>query len=180
MELKEDYRTLGLDPTSDLEEVTRAYERMKALYSEGSLATYSLLTEDERQEMLIRVERAYLHISRNLSRRQEPPPSRRKQKQPPRTAAKDSIPGPVTREESIGGFLKRRREDLGLTLKELAGRTKIRSTYLESVEREDYAKLPAPVYLRGFVIEFAKALQIDDPEVLASRYIENMQKDVEK
>ena len=41
-----DYKTLGLEKNATEEEVAKAYERMKALYSQSSLATYSLLTDN--------------------------------------------------------------------------------------------------------------------------------------
>lgn len=161
-----DYKTLGLEKNATEEEVAKAYERMKALYSQSSLATYSLLTDKERNEMLDRIETAYLRLSRELSRR-EPLPLF----EPP---DEDATPDPVgdeIPEQGLGNYLKRRREDLNLTLKIIATKTRIRSTYLESIEEERLKDLPAPVYLRGFLIEFAKAVKVKDPEELALRYL---------
>jgi flagellar biosynthesis protein FlhG len=164
----EDYNLLAIGPDADTEETQRAYQRMKALYSEGSLATYSLMNEDERKEILDRIEMAYLRISRAISRCATGPQGTAQE-------ADRSIP-PVnydgdTGQEAIGPFLKRCREDLGMTLKELSKRTRIRSTYLESIEEERFEHLPAPVYLRGFIIEFARAVDIRNPEELAARYL---------
>jgi len=163
---EKDYKILGLEENATEDEVSKAYERMKALYSQSSLATYSLLSDKERNEMLDRIEKAYLRLSRELSRR-EPltlfgPQSGDTAHEP----AGDEIP-----ENGLGNYLKRRREDLDLPLKVIATRTRIRRTHLESIEEERLQDLPAPVYLRGFLIEFAKALGVKDPKELALRYL---------
>ena len=143
----------------------RAYHRMKALYAEGSLATYSLLTADQRDEMLDRIERAYLKISMEMESRS--PVSGPSLLSRARTALEPPAPG-----ESIGAYLKRCREDRGLTLRDVASRTRVRSTYLEHIENECLSKLPAAVYLRGFVLEFARVLELPDPEAITAAYLE--------
>ncbi|UCF31026.1 MAG: helix-turn-helix domain-containing protein [bacterium] len=170
----EDYILLGIEPDTTAEDAEKAYQRMKGLYSEGSLATYSLMNEDERREILTRIERAYLRISKVLSRR-PPDPDSDDAHIFDLTVSQDTTGIP---ERHIGPFLRRCREDLGMTLKEVAKRTRIRTTHLESIEEERYSQLPAPVYLRGFLMEFARALEIEDAEELATRYIALMQGDV--
>lgn len=163
----EDYEILGLKKESaGADEVTRAYEEMKALYSHGSLATYSLMTEKEREEILRKIERAYLHISRDISRSESLPLF----EPPPRVVIRSDT-GEEFPVDAIGSYIRRRREDMGLTLKDISRITRIRSTYLESIEKEAYDLLPAPVYLRGFLIEFVKVLDFPDPDDLASRYL---------
>jgi hypothetical protein len=80
-------------------------------------------------------------------------------------------PSPPEPDESIGAYLKRRREDLGLTLRDVAAKTRVRTTYLEHIENERLSDLPAPVYLRGFVREFARVLGLPDPESITAAYI---------
>ena len=163
----EDYELLGLTKErTGASEAEKAYEKMKALYSQGSLATYSLMAEEEREEMLQRIEKAYLHISRDISRSESLPLF-----EPPARVIIRSDTGEEFPVDAIGSYIRRRREDRGLTLKDISGITRIRSTYLENIEKEEYELLPAPVYLRGFLIEFAKALGFPDPEDLASRYL---------
>jgi len=167
MATTEDYELLGLNKESTgSTEAANAYERMKALYSPSSLATYSLMTEEEREETLQKIERAYLHISRDISRGESLPLF-----EPPSRVVIRSDTGEEFPVDAIGSYIRRRREDMGLTLKDISRITRIRSTYLESIEREAYDLLPAPVYLRGFLIEFSKALDFPDPEDLASRYL---------
>ena len=57
-----------------------------------------------------------------------------------------------------------------LSIEELADYTKISKKYLKAIEEEDYPKLPAPVYLRGFVIQLAKRLKIPS-ETVAAAYL---------
>jgi flagellar biosynthesis protein FlhG len=163
----DDYRVLDLEDGATLKDVRRAYHRMKALYAESSLATYSLMTDEERSGTLHRIEKAYMRITstletssanNKLSLRGEGP-----------APARDLEEG-----EPVGTYLKRRREDLDLTLKEVAGSTRIRSIYLEYIEDQRYSDLPALVYLRGFLMEYARTLRIAEPEFLTAAYITQM------
>jgi cytoskeletal protein RodZ len=53
--------------------------------------------------------------------------------------------------ESLGEFLKRGREEAGVSLEELANKTRIRLENLRSLEKEDLEELPSELYVRGFV-----------------------------
>ncbi|MFI5399800.1 MAG: helix-turn-helix domain-containing protein [SAR324 cluster bacterium] len=57
-----------------------------------------------------------------------------------------------------GATLKRVRQSLGISLEDLAERSKIRRAYLEYIEEEDFQFLPAPVYVKGFVTLVANFL----------------------
>ena len=48
--------------------------------------------------------------------------------------------------------------------------TKIRKQYFEDIEREKFSSLPAEVYLRGYVMEYAKYLSLD-PVKVAEDYL---------
>jgi flagellar biosynthesis protein FlhG len=168
--LKQDYKLLGLDENATAHEARRSYHRKKALYAEGSLATYSLMTAEQREEMLDRIERAYMRISTEIE-------SRSMAGSAPLFSQSAATPDPPGSDESIGTYLKRRRKTLGLTLRDVANRTRVRSTYLENIEDENLEDLPAPVYLRGFVLEFARVLDLPDPESIATAYLKLLGKD---
>ena len=51
----------------------------------------------------------------------------------------------------LGSYLREARERAGMTLDELARRTRIRRQNLESLERGDWEALPSELYVRGFV-----------------------------
>jgi flagellar biosynthesis protein FlhG len=72
--------------------------------------------------------------------------------------------------EFTGAAIKVLREQRGLTVRNVADITKISSRYLEFIEAENFKKLPARPYLRGFLVLYAKALGCD-PERMAGEYL---------
>ncbi|MBI4082071.1 MAG: helix-turn-helix domain-containing protein [Candidatus Lambdaproteobacteria bacterium] len=64
-----------------------------------------------------------------------------------------------------GGVLQQARLLRGLTLEQLAEQTKIRRTYLQYIEEERFDVLPAPVYVRGFVMILANVLGLPPQQV---------------
>jgi Helix-turn-helix domain len=70
--------------------------------------------------------------------------------------------------EYSGGVLMRLRESKGVTLEAIAQRTKISLTHLRAIEANQYDKLPARVYVRGFVAQYAKFLSLNAERVCAS------------
>ena len=62
----------------------------------------------------------------------------------------------------------------GLTLEQVSVETKIRPNLVDAIEKEDWEKLPALVFVRGFVLQIARLLHMDDSEQLAGAFIEKM------
>ena len=52
----------------------------------------------------------------------------------------------------------------------MAEMTKISKTYIKTIEANDYNSLPAVVYTRGFVYQYAKCLKLN-PNVTATSYM---------
>ncbi len=77
--------------------------------------------------------------------------------------------------EFTGDFLRKIREYKNLDLDRLSDMTKVSRLYLQGIESEDFGKLPAPVYVRGFVFQYAKCLKLK-PEVVANSYVARMKK----
>lgn len=73
-----------------------------------------------------------------------------------------------------GSFLRKAREYRGVAIEEMMEFTKLTRKYLEALEHDSVDKLPAPVYVRGFVMQYAKALQLEASRVTAS-YMRNYQ-----
>ena len=67
-----------------------------------------------------------------------------------------------------GHALRRARESLGLTQDEIAARTRIPIASVCAIEDEDWVKLPAPVYARGFLRLYANELGLDADEVVGA------------
>jgi flagellar biosynthesis protein FlhG len=63
-----------------------------------------------------------------------------------------------------GAALRAERLRLGQALEAIAARTKIRLAYLQAIEEERFDLLPPPVFLRGFVREFAACLGLPADE----------------
>ncbi len=60
-----------------------------------------------------------------------------------------------------GQLLRQVRLARGLTLEKIADQTKISIYYLRNIESEDFANLPAPVYVRGYLKQIAALLGLD-------------------
>src|SRR3954452_25632318 len=70
---------------------------------------------------------------------------------------------------SFGDELRREREIRGISLKEIADATKISKRFLDAIERNDHKTLPAPVFTRGFVREYARYLGLNSDDMV-NRY----------
>jgi flagellar biosynthesis protein FlhG len=91
-----------------------------------------------------------------------PPPAPR----PPEPAI-----GPTT--EFTGALLKQLREARGIELHAISQRTKITVSHLRALEEETVKALPAMVYVRGFLVEYARFMRLDVARVLKS-YLERL------
>src|SRR4030088_2804677 len=81
----------------------------------------------------------------------------------------DIEPQPHSELATFGEELRREREIRGISLKEIADSTKISRRFLEAIERNDHKTLPAPVFTRGFVREYARYLGLNADEMV-NRY----------
>jgi hypothetical protein len=293
MELDQDgslYEVLDIKPDASPQEVREAYLRAKAAYGKDSIALYTLISADEREEMLTRIEEAYDVLS-STDRRKEydrrhglldfdeeaNTPARVPHNQkiisidrvPPMESSRDSesmlvapstdftagsgiaIPAPpaggtlsvlpggassagdspfelapatdadtppripassnpaptqvaVTAQnappppasalqlsseraraharqvesalsqeiaqeiEWRGQFLRKVREARRISIEEMSSITKVSKTYILSIEEENFPKLPAPVFMRGFVAQMAKVLRLPHEQVAAA------------
>ena len=81
--------------------------------------------------------------------------------------------------ESLGEYLKNKREDQNTTLEEVAQATRIRKTILEALENDRYDLLPPKVFAQGFIKSYASHLGLDENEAI-KRYYEAMELEEEK
>lgn len=169
--LKEDYLILGLEPDSSRLDVERAYQEKRKLYDVDSLATYSLFDDEDRQMKLSDIQNAYRHIIRHLAHGgASTPPS-------PEAGEDDQGEDTLEINGQPGCYLKQLRKKAGLSIRDVADRTKIGPFQLENIEDERFDKLPAPVYLRGFVLEFARMVGAPDPPGVAGVYVERFREE---
>jgi hypothetical protein len=88
----------------------------------------------------------------------------------------DSLPEVTLREDQMvtGHFLREIRKERGIELVDISNRAKISISYLRAIEQEKFDELPPPVYIRGFVTEYAKYLKID-PNRAVSDFMATME-----
>ena len=67
-----------------------------------------------------------------------------------------------------GELFKQRREALGLDLREISNTLRIKYAYLKALEDGDMENLPPEVYVKGYIHEYAKVLNIDPEPVISS------------
>ncbi|HJS57563.1 MAG TPA: helix-turn-helix domain-containing protein [Vicinamibacteria bacterium] len=186
------YETLSLPRDATPEQVERAYHFFAGMYEEAALATYSLLDTEEQRDARARIRQAYevLHdpvqrdlYDRSLEEGTPLAPGERGQAaapvhappRPPDPPAGAEIqhvvrvlPEPVT-----GESLRKTREERSITLQEIAADTKIGVRFLEYIESDRHSDLPAVVYIRGFVQEYARCLGLD-PRRTADSYLKRV------
>ncbi len=68
--------------------------------------------------------------------------------------------------ESVGEFFRQVRETKGLTVDEVAAKTRIRSDFVKALEDGNFAKLPDQVFARGFVRSYARSLGLDEEDAI--------------
>lgn len=67
---------------------------------------------------------------------------------------------------SVGSQLHAAREAAGLSLTEIATRTRVPIRHLEAIEASNYSALPGSTYTIGFTRSYAKALGLDETALL--------------
>lgn len=237
------YDVLDLSPDASAKDIHEAYTRIKSTYNKDSVALYTLVSADEREQMLSQLDEAHQVLS-NPERRKEydrchgllvlenqasampeediragiisidrvPPMETLSSDDllvPPSTSFENTRPidpnagtmtsswiestsvapqsetrntglppvAPVGTADSDlieeiareiewpGVLLKRVRENKKISVEEMSGITKISRTYLQAIESENFAKLPAAVFVRGFITQIAKILRLPHDKV---------------
>ena len=172
------YEILETEPGVSDEEIRRAYRSIKDIYASGSLVVAGLYEDHELAELHARVERGPRHpvltgeaaalrsvAARGRSRpsgarcQRHPAPPSRHQCHRGACRSRRGLADPAA--EVTGAALRKLRESKGIELGEIAQRTKISERYLRAIEDEDFTDMPAAVYVRGYVMEYARSLRVD-------------------
>jgi len=69
---------------------------------------------------------------------------------------------------SVGNSLREAREQLGMSVNDVANRIKFAPRQIEALEADDYVRLPEAAFVRGFVRSYARLLELDATALLAS------------
>ncbi|MBI5560870.1 MAG: helix-turn-helix domain-containing protein [Deltaproteobacteria bacterium] len=68
--------------------------------------------------------------------------------------------------ENPGEYLKKERELRGVALKAVADRLMLKVQTLESLEKDEYEKLPHPTYIKGFIRSYCRVLGLDENDAV--------------
>lgn len=190
------YEILELKANAPQHEVTAAYDRARATYSGENPAIYTIFSEKEARELLIVIEEAYQVLGNKILRNiydqrllsgkaslndlsfeaildaskhalpedkvEAPAPSYKKDE-----AFEKKY---LSKEEWNGEDLKAYRDYKMMSLEKLSTITKINSYYITAIEKMNPSDLPAVVFVRGYVVQIAKALGLND-KVVADSYM---------
>lgn len=173
------YEILKVPHSATISEIVQAYHVAKNAFSPDSIATYSLLDAGETKELLNKLEEAYSVLS-NLERRRQydlkqagypqadanpVASSNAPAANPNQVFPTEDIPAtmPVENiyENLSGGILCEIREKRGMSLEDVARITKIPTRYLKYIETNNMEKLPAVVYVQGFIKNLAVLYKLD-------------------
>lgn len=185
------YELLEIYPGASEEEVRRAFKQVKEYFGIDGLAVSGICTEQERDTYQQLAKQAH-EILIDRSKRREydkamfpegfpsSPPLRFEDGREPVAGRvvtpNDSLPKVELREDQMvtGAFLGEIRKERGIELVDISNRARISISYLKAIEDERYNDLPPPVYVRGFVIEYARYLKID-PDRAVSDFMAAME-----
>lgn len=171
------YEILETEPGVSDEEVRRAYRTLKETYAQNSPVIAGLYDDQELAELHARANAAHETLfaperrrlydlalpEADLARAVRAAAQIGRRPGLPTAADRPDAPEPAVEisEEITGPVLRRIRESRGLELAEIAQRTKISERHLRSIEDERFGDMPAAVYVRGYVTEYARTLRID-------------------
>lgn len=196
------YEVLEVNHSAAPEQIERAYRVAQSTYSSSSLACYSIYDERDIEAFRDRIETAYRVLSNDEARSAYDQSIGSGAHRTGASAQGDrsgwetlSLTGPQPQEdlpgasesfrelesdvegddgEFGGATLRRARLRRGIELEAIADVTKVSMGNLRHIEAENYADLPAAVYVRGFLKSYATTIGLD-PARVASSYMKKLE-----
>jgi DnaJ-class molecular chaperone len=188
------YDVLELSPHSAQHELTTAYQRVKATYSGDNPAIYTIFSEQEARALLLLIEEAYSVLGNknlrniydqrllsgnfqmadlsyeailNASKQMFPEPRQEEKKADYKN--NPDFENEITSCKNWNGDLLRQVRDYkNITIRKMSDVTKINIYYITAIENMDLKSLPAPVFIRGYVVQMARLLGLDEKKVADS------------
>jgi len=195
------YVLLGVSPKASFEEVQSAYDEAVSIYSSDSISTYSLFTQEEREQILARLVDAYKILTNSQLRKEYNKILVEKGELSPQeigfsSLEETAVPKGKLREVSVESLIQEEKsENLNqtcdttldlfngytsvtgksikmvrlareMTLEEAYRKTNIPKQTLKDIEEEHFEKLPALVYLKGFLKAYAGALTVNQAQMV--------------
>jgi len=202
------YEVLELNENATQHEIHKAYMSAKMTYSVENKALYSVFSTDEAAALRNLIEEAYKVLSnktyRNIYEKRMMASSATEvdvsiqaikmasedlfQKANPPQVTAESTDAPVIdkkfeqeiseKKDWNGLDLKKVREYKKLSFDELTDITKINPWYIAALETMDPSSLPVEVFVRGYVVQVAKALGLKE-KIVADSYMRHFRKKIE-
>jgi flagellar biosynthesis protein FlhG len=188
------YEILEVRPTATIKEIQTAYDRAKETFHSDSLAIYSLFSEKEISKIQATIEEAYRvlmdealrkrydqsHFKTSEEEKLEKPSDGQGDSWEKKLSLSFTDLSVETGEDIYRGkILKQIREKMGIDLKTISAETKINTKILEWIEEEALERLPAMVYLKGFLRGYAQSLGLD-PQKVVEEYVQFLNENKKK
>ncbi len=191
------YELLDLSPGATPFEIRQAYKMATGVYGEESIVIYSFFSEEERKEILIRIDEAFATLINEKARsaydqlliqkgimkegsQYGSPRERLAVGGPNRPGAEKNgtAENPVIREilcqeVLTGKDLKRLRSELEVSLEQISVWTKIRPGLLQCIEEDQFHQLPSRLHLRSFLKAYVQYFHLN-PDPLVDRYMKRV------
>ena len=71
-------------------------------------------------------------------------------------------------EPTVGENLRQARDSMGLSISDVSSLLHISDEYVHALENDQFEVLPAPIYVKGYIRNYAKLVQIEDEELVQS------------
>jgi len=184
------YDALEVSAGASPEQIERAYQLASEAYRTDSLALYSVFEDGDAEQIRARIEEAYRVLADSDQRREYDRELAAAGEPEERSVASEedgefeqdvafaghestsAVDLSEEIEDESGEFngpkLRRARMRRGVELEKIAEITKISTANLRHLEEERFEDLPANVYVRGFVMAYAKTIGLDAEAVVGS------------
>lgn len=191
------YDILEIPITASPNDIQKAYNKTKEAYSPSSPALYTIFTAEEAQQLNCLIDTAFsvlinplrraeydrsikneFELKHKLSTIIEPaePSTHEENKNVGKTAFGEYNIDPQfedkihSLDEFDGNLIQKIRHYKNINLEQLSERSKISKSYLLAIEAHDFESLPAKVFVRGFIVQIAKLLNLD-PNKVSNSYM---------
>jgi len=80
----------------------------------------------------------------------------------------------IAQTEISGANLKEIRNKLDVSIEHIAQETKISASYIKSIEEDNISRLPAAVFLKGFIKAYLKCLCLEPVDDISNKYMSTL------
>ena len=178
------YDTLEIPYASSNTDIHTAYIKAKNTYSSHNPSVLSVFSKQEIEDLRKLIDQAYFVLSHPMRRKAYDKEISKfvlkthDERQSPSSKdiaikshyKKNPIFEKQIEEQDVfdGPFLQSVRNYKNITLNQISIVTRIGKPYLIAIENNEYQLLPAPVFVRGFILQYAKCLCLDPKRVVDS------------